>query len=714
MKRLITIPLLFISLILSATNYYVKNGGNDADTGADDDHAWETITKVNASSFLGDDTIFFKCGDRFIGTLTPSSSGTSGHLIVFSAYGTGIKPVITPNDTIEDIAWSAYGSDGIYSTTDITYDPGNLLIDWEDKINKINNNWFTTSNSLFNNHKSLEILGYEDNFIQDYGVFDVYFWDGIDALYAYDSSTGTTYLRFRGGENPNDSILSISAENSKAVYINAKRYIKIQNLHFLGGEYGIYLLRVTYDGTDNIIIEDCKIESSNQKVYLRLLSNGITIKNDTITNNYLSSYSPGAWTNGTDYIHDVCHHYYEFMKYLIGTSESTYSDAGIETSGTGYNALIYNNVIINCTNGISNGYNFAVYDNYISGTSSVAIHFGEESDSTVAHDNYITNSNIPFRFQYINRTARTVYIYRNRVYIPDAGELMYIHYDINPLTGPSISNVYFYHNSIICKTGTNVSSIAGEYPEGTGFIFVNNIISASGNNSGPYTFVGTKSNLYVYYNNWTGGTFYGASGLPGQIAAWATDASNQNYVSQTFWNHSIDPLDFTDLAGLGYGDVVNEGVDVSATFTLGGVNYDALPGIDGGDYQGLPDIGYYEYVADNPITVTTTTPYWTSLTTATGGGNVLTEGAGTVSAKGICWNTTGTPDIGDDKTTDGTGDGAYSSTMIGLKFGTTYYVRAYATNELGTGYGQQYTFRQQLTKHNSKIIKHLGKFIVID
>lgn len=93
---------------------------------------------------------------------------------------------------------------------------------------------------------------------------------------------------------------------------------------------------------------------------------------------------------------------------------------------------------------------------------------------------------------------------------------------------------------------------------------------------------------------------------------------------------------------------------------------------------------------------------------------MLQDGGGTVSVRGVCWNTTGTPTTADSKTEDGTGDGAFTSTMTGLTQGTTYYVRAYATNEAGTAYGSQMTFRTQIIKHDNKFIKHGGKFIIIN
>jgi len=81
--------------------------------------------------------------------------------------------------------------------------------------------------------------------------------------------------------------------------------------------------------------------------------------------------------------------------------------------------------------------------------------------------------------------------------------------------------------------------------------------------------------------------------------------------------------------------------------------------------------------------------------TATCGGNITSDGGATVTARGVCWSTGQTPTISDNKTTDGTGAGEFSSILSGLSPNTTYYVRAYATNSSGTGYGSTMSFTTQ-------------------
>jgi hypothetical protein len=91
-------------------------------------------------------------------------------------------------------------------------------------------------------------------------------------------------------------------------------------------------------------------------------------------------------------------------------------------------------------------------------------------------------------------------------------------------------------------------------------------------------------------------------------------------------------------------------------------------------------------------TVTTATITSITSTTASGGGAIPDSGGATITAKGVCWNTSGTPTIASDTTNDGTGAASFTSSLTSLTPATLYYVRAYATNSEGTSYGDDSTF----------------------
>ena len=77
---------------------------------------------------------------------------------------------------------------------------------------------------------------------------------------------------------------------------------------------------------------------------------------------------------------------------------------------------------------------------------------------------------------------------------------------------------------------------------------------------------------------------------------------------------------------------------------------------------------------------------------ATGGGNVTDSGGSTVTERGICFSTNPNPTINDHKVTAGSGTGSFTAELTGLSPNTTYYVRAYAINSEGPGYGNEVNF----------------------
>jgi len=74
------------------------------------------------------------------------------------------------------------------------------------------------------------------------------------------------------------------------------------------------------------------------------------------------------------------------------------------------------------------------------------------------------------------------------------------------------------------------------------------------------------------------------------------------------------------------------------------------------------------------------------------GGNISSDGGSSVTTRGVCWSTEQTPTKTNNVTIDGTGTGDFSSMVEGLTALTTYYIRAYATNNVGTAYGNEINF----------------------
>jgi uncharacterized protein (TIGR02145 family) len=91
-------------------------------------------------------------------------------------------------------------------------------------------------------------------------------------------------------------------------------------------------------------------------------------------------------------------------------------------------------------------------------------------------------------------------------------------------------------------------------------------------------------------------------------------------------------------------------------------------------------------------TITTTALTNVLSNTATTGGNVISDGGGAVTFRGVCWGTSPNPIISGNHTTDGSGTGEFTSNLTGLTPGTLYYVRAYAVNSVGIVYGDELSF----------------------
>jgi uncharacterized protein (TIGR02145 family) len=183
------------------------------------------------------------------------------------------------------------------------------------------------------------------------------------------------------------------------------------------------------------------------------------------------------------------------------------------------------------------------------------------------------------------------------------------------------------------------------------------------------------------------------------------------------------------------GEVTNEG---SASVTLKGVSYNtsanptilnsttnngAGPGSFVSSITGLdPGTKYYvrayatssagtTYGTENNFTTSAVVPTLTTVpitnitsTTASSGGAITNSGGAPVIGKGVCWKTSSGPTITDPKTDDGIGTVSYVSSLTSLSQGTKYYVKAYATNSAGTGYGDEYVF----TTATAPIVKTLA------
>ena len=103
------------------------------------------------------------------------------------------------------------------------------------------------------------------------------------------------------------------------------------------------------------------------------------------------------------------------------------------------------------------------------------------------------------------------------------------------------------------------------------------------------------------------------------------------------------------------------------------------------------------------LKITTTNIGLTTATSAISGGTIISTDNTSVTARGVCWNTTGTPTIQDSKTMDDSGYGSFESNLTYLQPNTLYYLRAYASTPNGTFYGNEITFKTKSLDSNAVV-----------
>lgn len=154
-------------------------------------------------------------------------------------------------------------------------------------------------------------------------------------------------------------------------------------------------------------------------------------------------------------------------------------------------------------------------------------------------------------------------------------------------------------------------------------------------------------------------------------------------------DHSLPDLTFLTLAGTS--DLINAGTDTIC------YNGNFIHIIDSADFSGTePDMGYAEYdegEEEDTAPLVSTTPV-TNITSrrARSGGTVTSDGGDTVTQRGICYSTSTNPTTASSKVIVAGTIGSFTANITGLTSNTTYHVKAYATNGIGTSYGSEEDF----------------------
>jgi hypothetical protein len=331
----------------------------------------------------------------------------------------------------------------------------------------------------------------------------------------------------------------------------------------------------------------------------------------------------------------------------------------------------------------------------------------------------------------------------------------------------SVSNYSSANISILLGTGTGSLGTATNYAVGTN---PSSISIGDFNKDGKSDLVTTNdanNNMSVLLGVGDGtfgaATYYGTGRVPSSVAVsdfnsdgnldLAVANKTDNTVTVFFGTATgnfINPYDLTvgiqpfsiatgDMNGDGKADIVtaNESsATVSVLLGSGTGTFGTATSFEVGtlprcvtiadfDGNGKADIATTNYYSNDvslllysEVAPTLTTQAISSITTttATGNGTITDLGSTKPTQYGVVWSTSINPTIAlATKTEQGaaTVAGAFASSITGLAPGTTYYVRAYATNSAGTNYGNNYYFTTASLSDNALNFDGVDDYVAI-
>jgi hypothetical protein len=204
---------LLFSHLAYATTYYVDSvGGLDINNGTSNSTPWQTIAKVNSSTFNPGDSILFDAGDTWREQLTIPASGSAGNPITFSSYGNGANPIISGANLIGGGGWtqgdpldyenyasgtvpSYWGTVGDVATSSVVYgtEPYSWLFATSTanitESYNINSNYAEFVSRIYLSSSSAMANGGKGPLV----VFEGSAWNGANAVKVWISRSGTQY-----------------------------------------------------------------------------------------------------------------------------------------------------------------------------------------------------------------------------------------------------------------------------------------------------------------------------------------------------------------------------------------------------------------------------------------------------------------------------------------------------------------------------------------
>jgi hypothetical protein len=214
------------------------------------------------------------------------------------------------------------------------------------------------------------------------------------------------------------------------------------------------------------------------------------------------------------------------------------------------------------------------------------------------------------------------------------------------------------------------------------------------------------------HNNWDATQKTGDPSWPGWVYTDTVTVTDADFVSLDTTgfagprgvNGELPTLSFGHLAG--GSDLIGAGVykGMSAVPDMGVDWAWVITGV-----APDPEVDYLATIYSNLVS-----PY--TIRNGTSGGNITSDGGATITDRGICWGTSANPTTANSHVHIAGTTGSFSATLTGLSANTTYHMRAFATNSVGTAYGIDIQFKTPIYspgKSGAKIGVSGGKIGVI-
>ena len=586
----IATPCALGALPANAATFHVALSGDDATPGSRA-KPFRTIQKAVDAARPGD-KILVDSG-RYCEAISLNTSGAPGAPIVIEGIRSPRGEYLTVVDpTVAVTGWepATEVGPGVFKTTALKFVPHSMTLAGK-QLARIRDQRMKSSDGFdllrmpasatIRNNKVLASFPYMGPWVSK-APPEAGAWDGVEAYYAH--RDGTTYIRFRNGDDPTGKALRAGGAGN-AVTIHDQSHIVLRNLHVCGAQTAVRIsgLRATHN-----TVEDCLLWSKRTRVALEDDAAFNTLRNNEMTMNYYGFGHPKPPTPG---------YVYRVFKYIIGGNMS--DDTGVIVAVAGEGNEIVGNYLHDGLIGVDVGQSLRlrVHHNIIRRMHSIGICTGVNRGKGVIdgefYENLLVDCSISLRIHSYSRSLpgeRREYHYRNR--FCQTGEWgiwhVFVHWPTEQmLPGTEHPDIFIYHNSI--AGGPRAMQPNRTFPRG---VMLNNVFSARW----PWWMRQSwadRAGLFAAYDyNWCGGEYIHGGKKRGGRPLWL-GPHNILAEGRQMWETKDAVPDFRLPAD---SDARQAGLDLSKPFTLSGRQFPALPGMKPGYFKGrAPDLGAVQY-----------------------------------------------------------------------------------------------------------------------